>query len=43
MNVALLFYGKPLYINNNDIHKNLKEKILDKYNTDNFCYKFMGI
>lgn len=38
MNVALLFYGKPLYINNNDIHKNLKEKILDKYNTDNFCH-----
>ena len=38
MNAALLFYGEPGYIDNNDIYQSFDEKIIKKYKPDIFCH-----
>jgi hypothetical protein len=38
MKVALLFYGQPRFVGNEDVIKSYKKDILDKYDTDVFCH-----
>jgi hypothetical protein len=38
MKVALLFYGQPRYVDNEDVYNSYKNSIIDKYDTDVFCH-----
>lgn len=38
MKVALLFFGQPRFIDNDQIERVYKETIIDKYETDVFCH-----
>ena len=38
MKVALLFYGQPRYVDNEEVYNSYKSNILDKYDTDVFCH-----
>lgn len=38
MNIALLFFGQPRFIENNDIFESYKHNIINKYNVDIYCH-----
>lgn len=38
MKVALLFFGQPRYVDNEDVYNSYKSSIIDKYDTDVFAH-----
>lgn len=38
MNIALLFFGQPRFIENNNIFESYRDNIIDKYDVDIYCH-----